>query len=801
MCGTSLPRNVFAVLVALSGFAAMQAPLGAQPCAAGGPPCVKTDQYNTARDGYNSAESVLTSGNLRNGTTLTELAPLMVDTPPPSISKANPIYVQPLYIAGISLSPNAPQQSLSNCANLIVNSQPACNMLVAVTLYGSIWAYNADTGRTIFSRLALFNDCGPNSTVPVSGQGGIGSLPFAGIVSTPVIDTNLSPPAMFLTDVCLDSQSMVHWFLHEVDITNQFQDVPNSGSPLEIAGSNGGDTFSAGEVLQRPALLEVQDPSGTPANVIYIGFGSAVPEAPNAVTGQTYPYHGWLFGYSTSGPNNQLIQDFVFNASGGGSGSATPACNTNAPLCGAAGCQAGQFENQPNWCGHGGGIWMSGRGPAAGTSKGIAHAFVGVGNGGYQTSAANWGSSIVSFDSSTSAGISASPSDSFTPHGGPSAPFTAPILAGSSCPTTPGGTAVKCPYTFETMNENDWDMSVSGILLFEDAKKTNWLLTVDKSGAGYMLNQDNLGGFTQNDTGNHFPFIAGTSPCWTLGVRSDECDRVVSLASYKSSASGTRYVYYWPYQQLVTGLQFSNNVVTTGVGTIATTGGGPPYTTVNLLTACAPQSATTPCFNSQMVTGDTLVAASQSQTVTSTGYSTLTVTPGFSSPVNTSTWTFHGLFIEPVYANAPKAGTSVEYPGGAVEVTANGGNSGVVWGLATIETAPANPPTQVCPSLTAMLNAYDAPTLTQIWSTYNTNNPGHCFGPCFAITPPPAANSCTIPASTFGLPTIVNGDVFIPTYQITYTSTNPSCSYGQPCSGLVVYCGTGTTACNGDWQQ
>jgi hypothetical protein len=154
-----------------------------------------------------------------------------------------------------------------------------------------------------------------------------------------------------------------------------------------------------------------------------------------------------------------------------------------------------------------------------------------------------------------------------------------------------------------------------------------------------------------------------------------------------------------------------------------------------------------------------------------------------------------------VYANAPKAGTSVEYPGGAVEVTANGGNSGVVWGLATIETAPANPPTQVCPSLTAMLNAYDAPTLTQIWSTYNTNNPGHCFGPCFAITPPPAANSCTIPASTFGLPTIVNGDVFIPTYQITYTSTNPSCSYGQPCSGLVVYCGTGTTACNGDWQQ
>ena len=245
-----------------------------------------TGQYGNARDSYNAFETVLTSGNLTNGTTLTQLAPLLVDKPPSSISAVNPIYAQPLYIAGISLSAAAPQQSLENCSNLTVNGQPACNMLLAVTLYGSVWAYNADTGQTIFSRLALWNDCGPNSTVPVSGQGGIGSLPFAGIVSTPVIDTTLSPPAMFLTDVCLDSQAKVHWFLHEVDITNQFKDVANSGSPLEIAGSSGGNTFAAGEVLQRPALLEVQNPGGTPANVIYIGFGSAVPEAPNAVTGQ-----------------------------------------------------------------------------------------------------------------------------------------------------------------------------------------------------------------------------------------------------------------------------------------------------------------------------------------------------------------------------------------------------------------------------------------------------------------------------------------------------------------------------------
>ena len=197
---------------------------------------------------------------------------------------------------------------------------------------------------------------------------------------------------------------------------------------------------------------------------------------------------------------------------------------------------------------------MSGRGPAANTVNGVSHTFVGVGNGGYQTAAANWGSSVLSFPVSAAAGIGTAPSDSFTPQGGPNMPFTSPILAGSSCPATLGGAAIQCPYTFETMNENDWDMSISGILLFQDASLNNWLVTVDKSGAGYLLNQNSLGGFTQNDTGNHFPFIAGASPCWTLGVPSDECDRVVSLAYFKGSgASSPRYIYYWPYQQLLTG--------------------------------------------------------------------------------------------------------------------------------------------------------------------------------------------------------------------------------------------------------
>src|SRR6202021_717967 len=110
-------------------------------------------------------------------------------------------------------------------------------------------------------------------------------------------------------------QSNVHWYLHEIDLTNQLQDVVGSGSPLEISGTADGGTlnFAPGEVLQRPALLEVQNVGATPANVIYVAFGSAVPEAPHPTTGQSYPYHGWIFGYSTTGANNALVQDFAFS--------------------------------------------------------------------------------------------------------------------------------------------------------------------------------------------------------------------------------------------------------------------------------------------------------------------------------------------------------------------------------------------------------------------------------------------------------------------------------------------------------
>jgi hypothetical protein len=750
---------------------------------------------------------VLTSTNLEAGNPLTQLSPLTVDTPPANIGLTNPIYAQPLYVAGISLNPSAPAASQQYCNNLTINGQPACNMLVAATLYGSIWAYNADTGHTIFSRTELWNDCGPNSAVAVSGQGGLGSLPFAGIVSTPVIDTTLSPPAMFLTSLCMDSLATAHWYLHEIDLTNQLQDVVGSGSPLEIAGTADGGTltFAPGEVLQRSALLEVQNANATPANVIYIAFGSAVMEAPNPTTGQTYPYHGWIFAYSTSGVNNALVQDFAFSTTAAGGGTpGTPPCNTFAPLCGASGCETGQYQNEPNWCGHGAGIWMSGRGPAAITTNGVSNAFFGAANGGFQTSSGNWGSSILDFPSSAAGGVVSAPSSYFTPQGGPNEPFTPLILADSNCPASHGATPTQCPYTVDVLNQNDWDVATSGILMFQGAGQLNWLVTVDKAGNGYLLNPSNLGGFAQNDVGNLFPFAAVTSPCWSLGgVEASDCHRVTSLASYvnSSSPSKPRYLYFWPFQELLTGFQFSQNAPNNGIGTIATSGSTAPFTTVSLTTPCTARSLSTPCFNGQMVAGDTLNAGLLPQIVTSVGSTSLTVSPGFSSAINTSSWTYNGYFIKPLSGSWPTTTNDVAYPGGSVIVTANQGSGGLVWTLATIETAPSAPPTKPCATLTAMLTAFDAPTLTKIWSTYNTNVKTGCNGPCFTLNAPPPAGQCPAPSGSFALPTVVNGSAFIPTYGISGSSADSTCTAATPCSGLLVYCGTGTTACNGSWLQ
>ena len=67
----------------------------------------------------------------------------MVDAGPGNTP--NGIWAQPLYVPGTSVA------SPANTANCDNNSSGTCNMLVTATLTGSIFAYNADTGATLWS--------------------------------------------------------------------------------------------------------------------------------------------------------------------------------------------------------------------------------------------------------------------------------------------------------------------------------------------------------------------------------------------------------------------------------------------------------------------------------------------------------------------------------------------------------------------------------------------------------------------------------------------------------------------------
>jgi hypothetical protein len=193
------PRALpLSLLVAAFGFATVQ-PSTAQSCASGTPPSILTAQYGNLRQGYNASESLLTSTCLSGTVTISQpsWSPLLVESGPSS--QTNRLEAQPLYVSQISRTP-----ALNNCPN-------PCNMVVAVTLSDSVYAWNADTGATIWSDCqgtgctgtALWaSDCGTGTGHgPAQAPYAPNALPFAGIVSTPVIDTVVSPPVMYVTSL------------------------------------------------------------------------------------------------------------------------------------------------------------------------------------------------------------------------------------------------------------------------------------------------------------------------------------------------------------------------------------------------------------------------------------------------------------------------------------------------------------------------------------------------------------------------------------------------------------------------
>ena len=147
---------------------------------------------------------------------------------------------QPLYVAGITAA------SPANTANCNGGGTGTCNMIIAVTLNDTIFAWNADaispSSALVWSRQGQpgstsnppgnagnalwYDDCGLGGG-PVPGAT---TLPFEGILSTPVIDVSGSSVVMFVTSYCQQGTTDA-WYVHEINLkTGAVVMIPVAGN-------------------------------------------------------------------------------------------------------------------------------------------------------------------------------------------------------------------------------------------------------------------------------------------------------------------------------------------------------------------------------------------------------------------------------------------------------------------------------------------------------------------------------------------------------------------------------------------
>jgi hypothetical protein len=205
-------------------------------------------------------------------------------------------------------------------SNVAVSGNGTHNLLIVPTEHGSVYAFDTDSGTTIWQVSTL------KSGEATSDDRGCGNLtPEIGVTSTPVIDRTSGPNGtVYLVAMSKDASGKYHQRLHALDLalgTELF------GGPVDIQATypgsgdnthNGNVVFDPGQYMERSALLLLN-------GVIYTGWASHC---------DIRPYTGWIMGYSES----TLAQTSVLNVT-------------------------------PN--GNSGAIWMSGAGPAADSSGNI----------------------------------------------------------------------------------------------------------------------------------------------------------------------------------------------------------------------------------------------------------------------------------------------------------------------------------------------------------------------------------------------------------------------------------------------
>jgi hypothetical protein len=412
---------------------------------------------------------------------------------------------------------------------------------------------------------------------------------------------------MFVVSGCQQG-SNVSYYLNAIDITKTTTNDLMMAQTGQTLGQAGGLLMTAPTVFrpqnqfQRPALLLTHTTNAQgqiTGTYLYVSFGTGTTELGSGTTG----YNGWVFGYSIGYTGSSPSQPTSVTATPltGSPFSTTPSNLTTGVYPAASGlapglpsgwpgypphanpsCTGNCFEgddwiDSTNVTGHGGGVWMSGRGPS---SDYIGNVYFGAGNGSFgcttSGSTCTSASALNNFGESATelTAASVSPADFY-------APYTNHAVndqPANGNPFSAAGTQV------EALNRYDLDFGTPGVILFDtfvNSGAQNWLTTADKTGYVYVMptlssgsGSSGMGQFRTGDSGltsgsyttqapfqmSRLPASTGTTgicpaPAGSTSpdITSANCDQIMGFAWWNN------YLFAWPWNEAVIGRQGTVN--------------------------------------------------------------------------------------------------------------------------------------------------------------------------------------------------------------------------------------------------
>jgi hypothetical protein len=233
---------------------------------------VLTYHNNTARTGLDNKETVLTLTNV-NSSTFGKLFTVPAD----GLVDAQPLILNAITIAGV-----------------------AHNLLIVASEHGTVYAYDADTGSSLWHITTL------KSGETTSDNRGCSQVtPEIGITSTPIIvRPNTGNPVIYVVAMSKDHSGAYHQRLHALDATSGAE--LHSG-PVDISAKypGKGDNSSGGFVIFDPGQYKERAGLLITNNTLYLAWASHC---------DIRPYTGWIMGYNLT----TLAQTTVLNVTPNG---------------------------------------------------------------------------------------------------------------------------------------------------------------------------------------------------------------------------------------------------------------------------------------------------------------------------------------------------------------------------------------------------------------------------------------------------------------------------------------------------